>query len=92
MTTVKVPGQKGGNTSLTGSVDSYSQRECCFVVKGFFLFVAGLGYPVFDCQSVTQQESNYRALLMDFDFTTGAQLFYCLEFGIRSRNDHVICF
>lgn len=66
--------EERGNTRLAGSVDSYSQRECCFLVKGFFLFVIGSGYLTPDCQSVTQQESNYRAVLMNRDVATGAQL------------------
>lgn len=44
MVTVEVPCQKRGNKRLSGSVDSYSQRECCFLEGGCFLFVAGLGY------------------------------------------------
>lgn len=64
-----------GNTRVAGSIDSYSQRECCFLVKGFFLIVIGSGYLASECQSVTQQESNYRAVLMNLDFATGVQLF-----------------
>lgn len=59
---------KRGNTRLAGSADSYSQRECCF------LFVIGSRCLTPDCQSVTQQESNYRAVLMNRDVATGAQL------------------
>lgn len=66
--------EKRGNTRLAGSVDSYSQRECCFLGKGFFPFVTGSGYLSTDCQSVTQQESNYRAVLMNLGVATGAQL------------------
>lgn len=75
MAMVEAPGWKGrgGNTRLAGSVDSYSQREFCFLVKGFFLFVTGSGNLASDWQSVTQQESNYRAVSMNFDFATGAQ-------------------
>lgn len=62
------------------------------VVKGFFLFVIGSGYLTPDCQSVTQQESNYRAVLMNLDFATGVQLLECLELTFRISNDHVMHF
>lgn len=50
----KCRGVMGENTRLTASVDSYSQRERCLQVKGFFLFVVGLGCRNLTCLIVSQ--------------------------------------
>lgn len=48
---------RGGNTRLTASVDSCSQRERCLLVKGFFFLLweeAAETLCVSACQSVTR--------------------------------------